>query len=198
MNKLDIRDDYTEEEQLEREIILSSGEGSKSTINNYKNLWVKVIKRAINDAALMTNNIPKWELKLSNCKNEKKIRKIQIEIDKMKNIKETAISFLFNPDHKIPWGDFSIQIRCPKCKNEWVNFMSIAAEKSSKCPECKCIISSKYIQYRIVKEYKEKEISLEELLYLFEINNIDEFRRKAKQEIDFKSANPNMIKKEER
>ena len=197
MKQFDIREDYNEEEQLERECIIESKDGARTIINNYKNLWVKVIKRAINDAALMRINIPKWENKLNHILSERKKKKIKIEIEKMHGIENSALAFLFNPNHKIPWSDFTINVQCPKCKNEWKTLMSIAAEQTSKCSKCKYDISSKYIQYRIIEEEKEKEISLEELLYLFEIENIEEFRDKAWKEIEYKSQNPNLIKKEE-
>lgn len=198
MKQFDIREDYTEEEKLERQCIIESKDSARTIINNHKNLWVKVIKRSINDAALMRINIPKWEDKLKKTIDERKRKKIEIEIEKMNSIEDSALAFLFNPDHKIPWDDFTINVQCPKCKNEWKTLMSVAAEQTSKCSKCKYDISAKYIQYRITEEYKDKEITLEELLYLFEIENIEEFRDKAWKEIEYKSQNPNLIKKEEK
>ena len=184
INRLDVREDYTEEENIEDQILRASHEGCKDIINNYKNLWIKVIRRAINDVALMTINIPKWELKLPNIKNEKKYKKIELEIEKMYEIKNSALEFLFNPNYLIPWSDFEITVKCPRCLTRWKDLMSNATEFESKCSRCNYKISSKYIQYRIEKENKQKEITLEGLLDILEIFNVENFREKAKLEIE--------------
>jgi hypothetical protein len=169
MKEIDIRETYDEEIREEREAVFSA---RQSISNDFKkwptDLWMKVIQRAIEDAAFA-----------------KSLRDSGEELtDEVLDWEDSAIEFLFNDNHKIPFDDYVVEISCPRCGFEWSNQMSVVAAETSICSKCKYKINTKYIEYRIKKEQILKEISLEELVSLWGVNDIDRFREGCRKRID--------------
>lgn len=160
MKDIDNRESYEIEELEERNTTL---EARESLIQNHKKwpteLWTKVIERAIEDAAHAKG------LRDSNKK---------LSFDAQEN-ESSALSFLFDPKHKIPFDDYVVEITCPKCKHVWHKPMSEASASKSKC-KCKYKISTKYIDSKITNKIVKKEISLEELVSLWGVDDIEGFR----------------------
>jgi DNA-directed RNA polymerase subunit RPC12/RpoP len=221
INDIDIREDYSIEQCIERELILSSrGE----LVEKYKlwasALWGSVILRAINDAALVKYNkkykklSKKEKIELSikmtknskdsigksseelKKKNEENYRKILAKEREMDEIEYSALNFLFNDEHRIPWDDFIVEIKCPKekCKNTWKRMMSEAAATESICPHCGYRISTKYIDYRIQNEIIPRTINFKDILLLLGYDNFEEWRKQIKEVINYKVEHPEEIK----
>lgn len=161
MKNIDKRECYDDEELEERNATIES---RQALFNSYKkwptDLWLKVIQRAMDDAALAK----------AARDNDKVIS------SEMAEDEDSALSFLFNKDHKIPFDDYEVEIICPKCNIRWNAKMSTVSAVPSICTACKYKISTKYIEYRIANKKVKIEISLEELLSLFGIQNIEKFR----------------------
>lgn len=161
MKNIDIREDYSNEITEEREITISS---RNSLIEEYKkwptDLWMKVLQRAIEDAAY--------------CKS---LRDADIELsEEEKEWEMSALSFLFDENHKIAFDDYLVDITCTKCNHVWPIEMSIVSAEMSICPVCNNNMSPKYVVYDITEEQSIREISLEELISLWGVNNIKTFR----------------------
>lgn len=161
MKNIDKRESYLKEEIEERNSTISSRQSLSKEYKKWPTeLWMKVIQRAIEDAALAKENRDK----------DKKIS------EEMKENEDSALSFLFNDDHRIPFDDFVIEIKCPRCNQKWKDTISKASEKNSVCSNCKYVINIKYIEYRITNEYITKSISLAELIEFWGVHDIEGFR----------------------
>lgn len=169
IKEIDIREDYEEETSEEKQAYLSS---RQPIINDFKKwpteLWMKVIQKAIEDAAFAQSLRNNGE---------------QIS-EEIKEWEESALSFLFDDNHRIPFDDYMVEISCPRCGFTWTNYMSTASAETSICTECKYKINSKYIEYRIKSEQAIKEISLAELISLWGVENISMFRDGCKKRIN--------------
>lgn len=161
MKDIDKRKCYSEEEEEERYATIESRQELSESYKKWTtDLWMKVIQRAIEDAALA-----------------KSVRDNDEELSpEMAEWEDSALGFLFNNDHKIPFDDYRVQIICPRCGNSWTDAMSIVSAEPSVCSGCKYRISTKYIEYRITNEETTAEISLAELISLWGIDDIEGFR----------------------
>lgn len=161
MKDIDKRECYSLEESEERSATIESRQELSESYKKWTtDLWMKVIQRAIEDAALAKS--------ARDCDEE--------VLGEMAEWEDSALNFLFNNDHKIPFDDYKVQIICPKCKHSWTDAMSIVSAEPSICTECRYKISTKYIEYRITNEEVKSEISLAELISLWGVNDIEGFR----------------------
>jgi predicted RNA-binding Zn-ribbon protein involved in translation (DUF1610 family) len=169
LKQIDIREDYSLEELEERYKIISAQQDITKEYKKWAtDLWMKVIQRAIDDILL---------IRIMESNGE--------EItEEMKEWKESAESFLFDEDYYIPFDDYEVTIECPKCGSQWKKQMSTVVAEKSRCSKCKYKISTKYIDYRIISKDIKTEISLEELISLWGIENITLFREGCKKRID--------------
>jgi len=162
-----IRPSYSIVDEEDREAQLNSRTNilSKSFATD---LWMKVISRSIDDAALYKfMRLTKKELK-----------------EEEEEFEASAWNFLFNDKHRIPMGDYLVDINCPKCEYIWTSYMSIAAGSDAICPTCKHKTSWKYTIYTITDDQVIRDISLEELIELWGVENISGFRTGCRRRIN--------------
>lgn len=163
------RPSYSRVDAEDREAQLSSRTDilSKSFATD---LWMKVIARSIDDAALYKF------MRLTG----KELKEEELEFE------ASAWNFLFNDKHRIPMDDYTVDIDCIRCKRTWSSYMSKAAGTDSICPHCGNKTSWKYITYRVTENQVVRDISLQELIALWGVEDIKGFRegcRKRIQEI---------------
>jgi len=161
------RPSYTAVDNADREAHIESRTDvlNKSFVTD---LWMKVITRAIDDVALYQIMRHKGKiLKEEDLENE-----------------ASAKGFLFDDSHKIPMGDYLIDIHCPKCNKEWVQAMSIVVGQDSICPHCNHRTNRKYVDYTITEDQVIKDISLQDLIAIWGVNNIDSFREGVKDRVE--------------
>jgi len=169
MKEIDIRENYSKEIEEEREASFSARQSISNEFKKWPtDLWMKVIQRAIEDAAFAKS--------LRDSGKELSQEIIEWE--------ESSLSFLFDPNHRIPFDDYLVEIACPKCEATWTNPMSVVSAEISICEKCKYKISTKYIEYRIIDEQVTREISLEELVSLWGVENMTMFRAGCRKRID--------------
>jgi hypothetical protein len=158
------RPEYDDVDHDDRLAQLSSRSGiiRKSFVTD---LWMKVLNRAIDDLVMykvMRDNgviLKEEDLELEN----------------------SAHSFLFNDKHRIPIDNYKVVVTCGYCKNfKYIDDMSTLAANDSVCPKCKL---KKFIEYSVIGK-SIKDLSLAELLAIWDINDIDGFRRGARARID--------------
>ncbi len=131
-------------------------------------LWVRVITRAIDDVA-------QFEFMR---RSGAELREEDIENE------ESALGFLFDPDYSVPMDDYLVDVVCPKCQFVWSAAMSIVASIDSVCPQCNCKTSWKYITYTITANQIFREISLEDLVALWGVEDIEAFRIGCRKNIE--------------
>jgi len=158
---------YTQVDEEDSEAQISSRNNifNKSFVTD---LWMRVITKAIEDVALYSLMRQKGKI----------LKEEEIENE------ESAISFLFNEDHRIPLSDYLVDVYCHKCKETWTTLISKITGQDSICQNCNETIHKKYIEYTITENQEMKEISLAELISLWGIENIKAFRIGAKQRIE--------------
>jgi hypothetical protein len=151
------RPSYTSVDARDREAHLDSRNNilSKSFVTD---LWMKVITRAIDDVALY---------KVMRHKGRK------LKEEELLN-EESAWEFLFNDDYRIPMGDYLVDVVCPVCNTISKEYISDIVGQYFGCPKCKEV--TKNPEFTITEEQKMKEISLRELISLWGIENIEQFR----------------------
>ena len=182
MKDIDKRECYDEEESEEHYVTIESRQALSNTYKKWPtDLWMKVIQRAIEDAALAKSARDNDEVLSS----------------EMAEDEDSALSFLFNNDHKVPFDDYEVEIICPKCSQRWNATMSIVSAEPSICSGCKYKISTKYIEYRITEKKVTAEISLEELISLWGVENIEAFRDGCWNRIEELSVRKKPKKKQE-
>jgi hypothetical protein len=155
-----------DEEDKEAQIGSRSNILSKSFVTE---LWVKVIRRAIDDIALY-QTIRKLGRTLSE-------EDLQFE--------ESAYSFLFNDDHKFPVCDYFVDATCSKCNRVWTSYISSLSSGDKKiiCPICRYPNTRKKLYCVIAKDQTISELSLKDLLEIWDVYNIDGFREGCRKEI---------------
>jgi ribosomal protein S27E len=161
------RPQYTQVDNDDREAQIGSRDNifNKSFVTD---LWMKVITKAIEDVALYTVMRKKGKvLREEDLDNE-----------------HSAISFLFDKNHKVPLDDYLVNVSCPKCKKQQTAFISTVAGQDFYCSECDTLTNKKYIEYSITKSQKIKEISLKELIALWGVEDMDGFRAGLRRRID--------------
>ena len=161
------RPSYSNVDTADREAQLSSRTDilSKSFATE---LWMKVINRAVDDAALY-----KFMRAIGNALNEEEIE-----------YECSANGFLFDELYRIPMDDYIVDVECLKCKHVWQMPMSVAAGSDSICPNCTNKSSWQYTIYRITDQQTIREISLEDLISLWGVDNIAGFRDGCRKRID--------------
>lgn len=161
------RPSYTEADNLDRYAYVTSRSDvlTKSFVTD---LWMRVVTKAIEDIAqfkiMRILNIP---LKEEDLEDE-----------------ESAVSFLFNRDHRIPLDDYIVDVICQKCSFVWQDAMSLVASTDMECPFCNSRSSWKYTVYRITENQTIRDISLEELMSIWGVEDIELFREGCKKNID--------------
>jgi len=131
-------------------------------------LWMKVLHRAIDDIVLYTIM----------RENGDRFKKEDLEFE------ASAHGFLFDDDYRIPMGDYRIFIVCG-CGYTYVDMMSVLSNGISQCPKCSYCQEEKDTEYRIVEPQKIKDVSLKELLGVWNIEDIDGFREGTLKRIEF-------------
>ena len=131
-------------------------------------LWMKVLHRAIDDVVLFTvmrdSDIPLKEEDLE--------------------LAQSAHDFLFDDTYRIPMDDYNVFIHCDNCGNySYQDKMSNLAAGNSKCPKCLTVQDEKTVEYNISQEYRVKDVSLEELLSMWNIEDVEGFRKGTKARI---------------
>ena len=159
--------------------IYTSSEESNILSTPEFNLWIDVIRQAVDDIVL-----------------------IDILIEEGKEVKEeyheyrqSAHDFLFNDSHLIIFDDYKISYLCSDC------FKNVSTKMSefinvSICPNCgkqNSIISTSYEIEKI-----SKEISLKELFSIFNIENINNFRESLEERIEFLKEKKRIKRKKQR
>jgi predicted RNA-binding Zn-ribbon protein involved in translation (DUF1610 family) len=160
------RPSYDTVDEADREAQLSSRTNvlSKSFVTD---LWMKVITRAIDDIALYTvMRIRDKPLKEEDLENE-----------------ESARGFLFDDGYRIPMGDYLVDILCPKCEEIWTKSMSTVVSQHSVCPHCGHKTNKKYIDYSITENQVLKDISLKDLIELWGVEDIEQFRQGVRRRV---------------
>ena len=156
-------------DQVDNEDRLAQLSSRTATINKsfVTDLWMKVLHRAINDIVLYTimkdNNI--------------QLKEEDLEFE------QSAYNFLFNDDYRIPIDDYNIVIMCSGCTRNYNDKMSILSAGDSRCPNCYTPQDEKTTEYTISTTSNVKDISLEELLTLWNIDDINGFRKGTKARI---------------
>ena len=131
-------------------------------------LWIEVIQKSINDIALFKT-----------LRQEgKKLTEEEEEYE------ESAWRFIFDDEYRIPMDDYLITITCARCEKKWNNYVSKASGSHVVCPVCRHRTSWKFATYEMEPEQVIREMSLSELLSLFGINNLDEFRTGVKKRVE--------------
>ena len=132
-------------------------------------LWMKVLHRAIDDIVLYT------VMRDSNIS----LKEEDLEIE------ESAHGFLFDDDYRIHMDDYEIRISCTLgCgKYCFTDTMSNLASGNSQCPKCHVMHDEKTAVYEILNKDKIKDISLQELLWMWNIEDIKGFREGTKKRI---------------
>jgi hypothetical protein len=131
-------------------------------------LWMKVITRAIDDVALYTFL----------HREEKELTEEELLLA------SSAYSFLFDDDYRIPIDDYEVDIVCNKCDDIWLSTMSEVAGTDVVCPLCGHKTGWKFTEYTITENQVVKEISLEELISLWGVEDIVGFRNGCKNRIE--------------
>jgi hypothetical protein len=165
MKKVDIRENYEHEIIEEKDIYFGSRNAEQNTYNKWPtDLWMKVIQRAVDDlvfaSVLRKLNITPWQ-----------------EVIEMES---SAMGFLFDEEYMIAFDDYQIKIKCPKCQNLYIKEMSEATSEFVVCECCNLKMNPKNISNHIIAKNMRKEISLEDLLGMIGIDNVDNFRTQTK------------------
>jgi hypothetical protein len=160
------RPSYHVEDQADREAQLGSRTDilSKSFVTD---LWMKVITRAIDDIALYT---------------VMKVRGRTLSDEDLEN-KASAEGFLFDDDYKIPMDDYLVDVSCLRCKETWHDSMSTVVSQDSVCPHCSHKTNRKYVDYSITKDQIIKDISLKDLIEIWGVEDIRQFREGVKRRV---------------
>ena len=122
---------------------------------------MRVIQRAIDDLALF---------RFMRAKGR------QLKEDELAD-EASAKGFLFDKDYTIAMDDYLVDVDCPKCNKSWTDKLSSIVGQNSTCPNCKYTINGKYTSYRITESQTIKEITLEDLIALWGVEDVDGFRR---------------------
>lgn len=167
MKSLPNRPSYNEVDTLDRQIQLSCRNDvlSKSFVTD---IWMRVITRAIDDVALY---------KIMRAQG-KELSEEEAEFE------SSANAFLFDEEYRIPFDDYKADIKCPKCTHIWEAPMSLAAGSDSTCPQCNHTTNWKTTEYIITDDQIIKDISLEELISLWGVEDINGFRVGCRIRID--------------
>jgi hypothetical protein len=161
-----IRPKYDEVDEEDRNAHLGSRTDvlSKSFVTD---LWMKVISRAIEDlvsiALMKQQGVP---LK-----------------DEDKESEETANGFLFDDDYRIPMDDYTVEVTCLSCQTKYKTPMSVFSSEEALCVSCNSIADPKITEFDVTGECT-KEISLEELLSIWNLEDIVGFRRGVRERIE--------------
>jgi hypothetical protein len=164
---MSLRPSYDESDTIDRNAHLASR--SNVSIKTFAtNLWMRVISRAIDDIAL-------YEF----------MREVGRELkDEEQECEASAVGFLFSDEHRVPIDDYLIDILCQKCGMEWESLISKVAGTSCTCPLCGNKTTWQYTTYEIVEDQEIKDISLQDLISLLGVEDIEAFRDGCNKKID--------------
>lgn len=160
-------DYYSKADKAEQEAQLASRNNviKKSFVTD---LWIKVLHRAIDDIVMYFIEREKGT----------KLKQEDLEIE------QSAYDLLFDDDYRIIIDDYQIVITCNGCKDTHIRHMSEATNTLKLiCPLCNHHIIKKETEYYILEHQQIKEISLVELLSMWDIHDIKQFRVGARKRI---------------
>jgi hypothetical protein len=158
---------YTESNCADREAQIGSRDDAISK-NFVTDLWTRVITKAIED--IVTVEVSR--------KLNRQIKEEELEYE------ESAKGFLFCDDYRFPIDDYLIDIPCPKCKIVHMLKISSAIGQHFECINCHHKVNKKYIGFKINDKQKIRDISLKDLLSIWGIENIDNFRENVLDKIE--------------
>lgn len=161
-----IRPQYDQVDEEDRQAHIGSRSDilSKSFVTD---LWMKVIGRAVDD--LVSINLMRQQgtpLK-----------------DEDKESEESAMSFLFDDNHRIALDDYLVDITCVNCMASLSEPMSQFTGGESICSGCNTPVDPKVCDYTITENQVYRDISLQELLATWDIDDIDGFREGVRNRI---------------
>jgi hypothetical protein len=158
----------------ERELYLNTRTDIRSTFSE-TDLWAKVITKAIDDIVtylVFRNNT---------IENTKEYTEQQVKTNQeIEFLAIEASHFLFSDDYCFPFEDYTVEIECLSCENKIQLDMSSLAKNKIFC-SCGLQFNPDNISYTIIST--NKTICLQELISLWDIDNITQFRNKLKKEI---------------
>ena len=158
--------DHVDNEDREAQLSSRTETISKSFVTD---LWMKVLHRAIDDVVLYTV--------MRDSGTPLKEEDLEFE--------QSAHDFLFDDSYRIPMDDYDVMIDCFGCKKySYKDKMSVLSAGYSRCPKCYTTQEEKVTSYKIASGKPVKDISLEELLALWGIDDIDGFRKGTRARIE--------------
>jgi hypothetical protein len=160
-----IRPNYSQTDKLEREAQIGDRNNTADKLN-VTELWMKVLHKAVDDIATYSLKQEREEL----TKEE--------EFDLA-----NAYGILFDPDWRIHIDDYFVNVHCPKCETLWPMKMSIVASEDVTCPKCKRKTKPKTTLFTKADQYVTREISLEDLLAIWGLEDVIGFRDGIKNQI---------------
>ena len=140
-------------------------------LEQFGNLWIKVINKAIDDLALFIRNFEDEKL---------------LSEDDWK-IAQSAYCFLFIDNYSVPIDDYNVDVYCSFCEEIWVSKMSYLTQQLDleteqaeiQCLNCKNYTSFNDLSYEMSRNQKIKTINLQELLSIWECKDVQKFREKT-------------------
>ena len=158
---------YKKADQADREAQLTSRNNviGKSFVTD---LWTKVLHRAIDDIVIYRI--------MKESSVELKPEDIELE--------ESAYSLLFNNDHRICMDDYRVIVTCNFCNKTHTRYMSGFVRELLDCPFCKKTLNNKETEYYMLENQKVKNMSLAELLSMWNIHDVNRFRVGVKKRIE--------------
>lgn len=139
---------------------------------NATELWIKVIQKAVDDLVYFDRLRKKGKI----------LTKEQLEYE------QSANDFLFDPNYTFPFDDYIVNITCSVCKKEFTIPMSLFSSNVEMCRDCSGGCTQDNAEFEITNV--PKEITLNDLLSFWGIEDIDNFRKlKYKQIEKLKSKN---------
>lgn len=179
------RPEYTQEDNNDRIAII----GSRSDVLSRSfvaDLWMGVLQRAISD-------LISYRTKRANNQ--------QLTSEELRD-EATAEGFIFEKGYTIPFDDYQVKVICSKCRTTRILFASIVASQDFICSECGHITTPKTTHYIFVQDQKNKETTLDDLISLWDIEDVDAFRssinEKINEQVDKRKREPQMPKKADR
>jgi len=131
-------------------------------------LWMKVLHKAVDDIVTFTIKIED---------GEELTKEEEYEI-------ETANGILFDPDWRVPIDDYYVEVICSRCGHAWAMKMSVVASEEAICAKCKRKTKPKTTSYIVSDKHVVREISLEELLSIWGLENVEAFREGTRRQIE--------------
>ncbi len=160
------RIEYSKQDKIDKEIHLHD-RNDLTTKSNITDLWIKVLHKAVEDIVLF--RLMKEE--------EKELT------EEEKGYEKSAYGLLFDPKYKIPFDDYYVKVIC-KCGATKQQLISLVVAENYKCFNCSHKTSPKTTSFKFVQEQSLKELTLEDILAIWGIEDIEKFRKEIKYRIE--------------